>query len=126
MVKKYVSKTLDKIEIITVKYKYYICDVFTTKRFGGNLLAVLSDAEGLTAKQMQQIGKEFNFSESAFIFPPENGNIRKRPSLSIKKRQFLEKRNHSFFLEWKNERQQTGNNSSETMANSMEPAKSTF
>ena len=72
MVKKYVFQTLDKIEIITVKYKYYICDVFTTKRFGGNPLAVLPDAEGLTAKQMQQITKEFNFSESAFVFPPEN------------------------------------------------------
>ncbi|MEZ7974878.1 MAG: PhzF family phenazine biosynthesis protein [SAR324 cluster bacterium] len=62
---------------MTVNYKYYICDVFTTKRFGGNPLAVLPDAEGLTAKQMQQIAKEFNFSESAFVFPPENGNIRK-------------------------------------------------
>ena len=55
MGKKYVFQTLDNIEIITVQYKYYICDVFTTKRFGGNPLAVLPDAEGLTAKQIQQI-----------------------------------------------------------------------
>ena len=59
-----------------MQYKYYICDVFTAKRFGGNPLAVLPDAEGLTAKEMQQIAKEFNFSESTFVFPPESGNIR--------------------------------------------------
>ena len=60
-----------------MRYKYYICDVFTTNRFGGNPLAVLPDAEGLTAKQMQQIAREFNFSESSFVFPPEKGNTKK-------------------------------------------------
>jgi trans-2,3-dihydro-3-hydroxyanthranilate isomerase len=60
-----------------VQYKYYICDVFTTKRFGGNPLAVLPDAEGLTEEQMQQIAREFNFSESTFVFPPEKGNTKK-------------------------------------------------
>ena len=60
-----------------MNYKYYICDVFTAKRFGGNPLAVLTDAEGLTAEQMQQIAREFNFSESTFVFPPEKGNTRK-------------------------------------------------
>ncbi|MGY9010562.1 MAG: PhzF family phenazine biosynthesis protein [Rhodobacterales bacterium] len=60
-----------------MQYKYYICDVFTTKRFGGNPLAVLPDAEGLTGMQMQQIAREFNFSESTFVFPPEKGNTKK-------------------------------------------------
>ncbi len=60
-----------------MQYKYYICDVFTTKRFEGNPLAVLPDAEGLTVVQMQQIAREFNFSESTFVFPPEKGNTRK-------------------------------------------------
>ena len=27
--------------------------------------------------QMQQIAREFNFSESTFVFPPEKGNTRK-------------------------------------------------
>ena len=36
---------------MTVQYKYYICDVFTKKRFEGNPLAVLPDAGGLTDKQ---------------------------------------------------------------------------
>ena len=60
-----------------MQYKYYICDVFTTKRFGGNPLAVLPDAEGLTEEQMLQIAREFNFSESTFVFPPEKGNTKK-------------------------------------------------
>ena len=60
-----------------MQYKYYICDVFTKKRFGGNPLAVFPEAEGLTDNQMQQIAREFNFSESSFVFPPENGNTRK-------------------------------------------------
>ena len=60
-----------------MQYKYYICDVFTKKRFGGNPLAVFPEAEGLTDNQMQQIACEFNFSESSFVFPPEYGNTRK-------------------------------------------------
>jgi trans-2,3-dihydro-3-hydroxyanthranilate isomerase len=60
-----------------VPYKYYICDVFTNQRFGGNQLAVLPEADGLTNAQMQQIAREFNFSESTFVFSPESGNTRK-------------------------------------------------
>jgi trans-2,3-dihydro-3-hydroxyanthranilate isomerase len=45
-------------------------------RFGGNPLAVLPRAEGLTDEQMQQIAREFNFSESAFVFPSESGHTR--------------------------------------------------
>jgi len=52
-----------------MKYRYYICDVFTETRFGGNPLAVLPKAEGLSDHQMQQIAREFNFSESTFVFP---------------------------------------------------------
>jgi trans-2,3-dihydro-3-hydroxyanthranilate isomerase len=60
-----------------MRYRYYICDVFTETRFGGNQLAVLPSAEGLTDRQMQQIAREFNFSESTFVFPPETGHTRK-------------------------------------------------
>src|SRR6266481_4736882 len=59
-----------------MKYRYYICDVFTETRFGGNPLAVLPKADGLSDHQMQQITREFNFSESAFVFPPKAGNTR--------------------------------------------------
>ncbi len=59
-----------------MKYRYYICDVFTETRFGGNQLAVLPEAEGLSAKQMQQIAREFNFSETSFVFPAKAGHTR--------------------------------------------------
>jgi trans-2,3-dihydro-3-hydroxyanthranilate isomerase len=60
-----------------MRYRYYICDVFTDARFGGNQLAVLPDAEGLSDRQMQQIAREFNFSESTFVLPPEAGHTRR-------------------------------------------------
>jgi trans-2,3-dihydro-3-hydroxyanthranilate isomerase len=60
-----------------MKYEYYICDVFTETRFGGNQLAVLPRADGLTQEQMQQITREFNFSETAFVFPAEAGHTRR-------------------------------------------------
>jgi len=60
-----------------VRYKFYTCDVFTESRFGGNQLAVLPDATGLTTEQMQLVAREFNYSECTFVFPAENGNTRK-------------------------------------------------
>ena len=58
-------------------YQYFICDVFTTEKFGGNQLSVLTDSRGLSDEQMQNIAREFNFSETAFVFPPEEGQHRK-------------------------------------------------
>jgi trans-2,3-dihydro-3-hydroxyanthranilate isomerase len=58
-------------------YRYYICDVFTDTRFGGNQLAVLPEAHGLSDRQMQQVAREFNFSESAFVLPAEQGHARR-------------------------------------------------
>jgi len=60
-----------------LRYKYFICDVFTHQRFEGNQLAVFPDAQGLSELQMQAIAKEFNFSETTFVFPPEYGQTRK-------------------------------------------------
>src|SRR5262245_60823827 len=60
-----------------MRYRYYICDVFTDTRFGGNQLAVLPEADGLSEEQMQRIAREFNFSESTFVFPSEAGYTRR-------------------------------------------------
>ena len=60
-----------------MKYQFYTCDVFTEERFGGNQLAVLPKATGLSDRQMQQITREFNYSETAFVFTPEAGQTRK-------------------------------------------------
>jgi trans-2,3-dihydro-3-hydroxyanthranilate isomerase len=54
--------------------KFHITDVFTDKPFGGNQLAVIPDARGLSSEQMQTIAREFNFSESTFVFPPDDSS----------------------------------------------------
>jgi trans-2,3-dihydro-3-hydroxyanthranilate isomerase len=53
--------------------KFIIADVFTEKRFGGNQLAVFTDGAGLDAQTMQDIAREMHFSETTFLFPPEQG-----------------------------------------------------
>jgi trans-2,3-dihydro-3-hydroxyanthranilate isomerase len=55
-----------------MRYRYYTCDVFTARRFGGNPLAVLPEATGLSGAQMQQIAREFNYSETTFVLPPDD------------------------------------------------------
>jgi trans-2,3-dihydro-3-hydroxyanthranilate isomerase len=60
-----------------MRLRFVTCDVFTDRRFGGNPLAVLPDARGLTAPQMQQVAREFNYSESTFVLPAERGGDRR-------------------------------------------------
>ena len=60
-----------------MRYRYFTCDVFTDTRFGGNQLAVLPEADGLSDEQMQQIAREFNFSETTFVLPPQEGHDRR-------------------------------------------------
>jgi len=55
-----------------MSYAFHTVDVFTEHAFGGNQLAVLPNAEGLSPGQMARIAREFNFSETIFVFPPEN------------------------------------------------------
>src|SRR5689334_5467736 len=52
-----------------MRYDFMILDVFTDKAFGGNQLAVLTDARGITAEAMQKIAREFNFPETTFVLP---------------------------------------------------------
>lgn len=47
-------------------------DVFTDRQFGGNPLAVVPDAAGLSTRQMQDIAAEFNLSETTFVLPPKH------------------------------------------------------
>ncbi len=48
---------------------YYLLDVFTDVPFGGNPLAVFTEASGLSSQQMQRIAKELNLSETVFLSP---------------------------------------------------------
>jgi trans-2,3-dihydro-3-hydroxyanthranilate isomerase len=50
--------------------RYVTVDVFTDRAFGGNPLAVILDAGGLSTAQMQAIATEFNYSETTFVLPP--------------------------------------------------------
>lgn len=58
-------------------YRFLTADIFTDRMFGGNQLAVLPDARGLAAEQMLAITREFNYSESTFVLPPERGGTRR-------------------------------------------------
>jgi trans-2,3-dihydro-3-hydroxyanthranilate isomerase len=52
--------------------RYITVDVFTDRAFGGNPLAVVLDAGGLSTAQMQAIAVEFNYSETTFVLPPRD------------------------------------------------------
>jgi trans-2,3-dihydro-3-hydroxyanthranilate isomerase len=55
-----------------MKLTFHTLDVFTTRKFGGNPLAVVLGADKLTTEQMQTITREFNLSETTFVMAPEN------------------------------------------------------
>ena len=50
--------------------RYVTCDVFTDRPFGGNPLAVVLEADGLTTAQMQRVAAEFGYSETTFVAAP--------------------------------------------------------
>jgi trans-2,3-dihydro-3-hydroxyanthranilate isomerase len=55
-----------------MKLDFVTVDVFTDRRFGGNPLAVIPDARGLSTEQMQAIAAEFNLAETTFVLPPQD------------------------------------------------------
>ena len=55
-----------------MKYTFHIVDVFSSTPFGGNQLAVLPDAAGISTEGMQKIAREFNFGETAFVLPKKD------------------------------------------------------
>ncbi|MBN2215446.1 MAG: PhzF family phenazine biosynthesis protein [Bacteroidales bacterium] len=55
-----------------VQLKYFTVDVFTNQRFGGNQLAVFPDASEIPENHLQKIAREFNFSETTFVYQSEN------------------------------------------------------
>ncbi len=55
-----------------MKLKFHTLDVFTDRKFSGNPLAVVLDADSLSTEQMQTIAREFNLSETIFVMKPDN------------------------------------------------------
>jgi trans-2,3-dihydro-3-hydroxyanthranilate isomerase len=58
--------------------RFATLDVFTERRFVGNPLAVVLDAEGLDTAAMQSIAREFNHPETVFVLPPQDKANRAR------------------------------------------------
>ena len=52
--------------------EFQTVDVFTDRQFGGNPLAVIADARGLSDAQMQVIANEFNLAETTFVLPADD------------------------------------------------------
>jgi trans-2,3-dihydro-3-hydroxyanthranilate isomerase len=50
--------------------RYYTLDVFTTNRFAGNPLAVITDGDGLSDDAMLAVAREMNLSETVFVQKP--------------------------------------------------------
>jgi trans-2,3-dihydro-3-hydroxyanthranilate isomerase len=55
-----------------MKLIFHTLDVFTSRKFGGNPLAVVLGADKLTTDQMQTITREFNLSETTFVMAPDD------------------------------------------------------
>lgn len=47
-------------------------DVFAEQRFGGNPLAVFTDAVGIPEAALQPLASELNLSETTFVLPPDD------------------------------------------------------
>ena len=52
-----------------MQIEYHVVDVFTQTVLEGNALAVFPDASSLPEETLQKIAREFNLSETAFVFP---------------------------------------------------------
>ena len=59
-----------------MRRRFATLDVFTDRRFAGNPLAVVLEAQELEADAMQAIAREFNHPETVFVFAPASGASR--------------------------------------------------
>jgi trans-2,3-dihydro-3-hydroxyanthranilate isomerase len=55
-----------------MKLQFTTVDVFTDRKFSGNPLAVVLDAQRLSTWQMQAVAAEFNYAETTFVLPPQD------------------------------------------------------
>ena len=63
--------------------RYVTADVFTDKPFSGNPLAVVFGAEGLSTETLQAITREFNYSETVFVFAPGEAGHNKSSVMAV-------------------------------------------
>lgn len=55
-----------------MRVPFLTLDVFTRERFAGNQLAVIPDARGIPEDALLRIAREFNLSETVFLYPPDD------------------------------------------------------
>jgi len=59
-------------------HRYLTADVFTSVPFAGNPLAVFPDARAIPEDRLQAIAREFNLSETVFVYPPAEARHARR------------------------------------------------
>lgn len=52
------------------RHRFLTADVFTDRPFGGNQLAVFPDALEIPESRLLDVAREFNYSETTFVYPP--------------------------------------------------------
>src|ERR1700685_2748814 len=60
------------------RFSFVQLDVFTSRAFEGNSVAVFLDGRGLSDEEMQALAREMNLSETTFILPREPSVERER------------------------------------------------
>ena len=60
------------------QYGYHLLDVFTDHVFGGNQLAVFTEAAAMPPALMPRIARELNLSETVFVLPPTDPTADRR------------------------------------------------
>lgn len=61
-----------------MRHAFFTADVFTSEMFGGNQLAVFPRAAEIPERHLLPITREFNYSETVFVYPPESPRHSKR------------------------------------------------
>lgn len=60
------------------RYQFRLVNVFAETTFGGNPLCVFEDARGMSDDAMQSLARQFNLSETTFLFPSERADAQVR------------------------------------------------
>jgi trans-2,3-dihydro-3-hydroxyanthranilate isomerase len=55
-----------------MKIQFITADVFTNRPFTGNQVAVIPDASAIPEELLLPIAREFNYSETTFVYPPDD------------------------------------------------------
>jgi trans-2,3-dihydro-3-hydroxyanthranilate isomerase len=54
------------------QFDYALVDVFAERALEGNMLAIFTDARGLSSQEMQALARETNLAETTFILPADD------------------------------------------------------